>query len=38
MRVRVKIEVAPWEPVVPRSDARAQLLGGLGGLNGSASR
>lgn len=29
--VRVKIEVAPWEPVVPRSDAQARLLNGPGG-------
>src|SRR5882757_7697714 len=28
--VRVKIEVAPWEPVVPRTDADARLLSGLG--------
>jgi hypothetical protein len=29
--VRVKSEVAPWEPVVPRSDAQARLPGGSAG-------
>lgn len=29
--VRVKIEVAPWDPVVPRSDAEARLPDGSGG-------
>jgi hypothetical protein len=36
--VRVKIEVAAWEPVVPRSDAQARQLGGFGGPDGGAGR
>ncbi|MBM9507593.1 hypothetical protein [Actinacidiphila acididurans] len=36
--VRVKIEVPPWDPVVPRSDAQALLPGGLGGRADGAGR
>jgi hypothetical protein len=36
--VRVKIEVPPWEPVVPRSDGEARLPDGFGGPSSCASR